>query len=321
MNEKLNNNINNNSSPQPIMPNINNNQSLNYNVQQVQNPINNVSNNNAASNNIQMNNNAVISSNTKTTNNQVPATSSPMGETSQSATNENEILKSHVKRRKGPHIFFLFIELIIIGLGIYFLIQANEKYKTYIVIGADFFSQEKVYEAGKPYYKAKYVYKVNDKKYYYDYPEKFEQTPDQVIQIRYNPQNPSDIYSEKQFLFFIIVIATGAILLFITIGILISISSKKKEKIITVIVEDILTCVGGRKIYMRNINTPVDDNNPQNTEYYSYYTNQLEKFPIGQKLKFNVYKYAEVLTTEVYKDKFISNTINDFSPDDFIIIK
>lgn len=309
MNEHLNNNINNNVSPQPIMPNSNNNQSLNNTIQQVQAPFNNVSNNTVTNNNV------------KTINNQSSAPSISMTNPIQSPINEEDVLKSHIKRRKGPHIFFLFIELIIIGLGTYFFIQSNEKYKTYTVIGADFFSQEKIYEAGKPYYKAKYVYKVNDKKYYYDYPEKFEGTPDQIIQIRYNPKNPNDIYSEKESLFFIIVIATGVVLLFITIGILISISSKKKEKIITVIVEDMLTCVGGRKIYMRNINTPVDNNNPEKTEYYSYYTNQLEKFPIGQKLKFNVYKYAEVLTTETYKDKFISTTINDFKPEDFIIIK
>lgn len=52
---------------------------------------------------------------------------------------------------------------------------------------------------------------------------------------------------------------------------------------------------------MRNIDTPIDNENPAKTEYYSYYTNKINEFPIGSKIKFNAYKYNEVLTTEVYK--------------------
>lgn len=234
--------------------------------------------------------------------------------------NEQAVLKPKKTRKKGPHIFFLFLELITIGLGTFFLIQSNNKYNTYTITGADLFSQEKVYKAGKPYYKARYQYIVKDKKYYYDNPKYFEISPDQIIQLRYNPNKPDEIYNSNETIFFIIITAVGGIGLFITIGILISIAGDNKEKIVTVIVEDIITCVGGRKIIMRNINTPSDPNNPQNTEYYSYYTAHLEKFPVGRKLKFNAHKYNEVLTTDKYKEKFTALNINDFKIEDFITI-
>ena len=70
---------------------------------------------------------------------------------------EEEILKNVTKGKKGIHIFFLFLELIGIGLGIYFIINCNEKYNTYTIIGADLSSKTKVYKAGKPYYHAQYV--------------------------------------------------------------------------------------------------------------------------------------------------------------------
>ena len=245
----------------------------------------------------------------------------PSNNTSQTIQNNEQVaLKSQKTRKKGPHIFFLFLELITIGLGTFFLIQSNNKYNTYTITGADLFSQEKVYKAGKPYYKARYQYIVKDKKYYYDNPKYFEISPDQIIQLRYNPKKPAEIYNSNEMIFFIIIIAVGTVGLFITIGILISITGGNKEKIVTVIVEDIITCVGGRKIIMRNINTPIDNNNPQNTEYYSYYTAHLEKFTIGRKLKFNAHKYNEVLTTDKYKENFTALNINDFKIEDFITI-
>lgn len=245
----------------------------------------------------------------------------PSNNTSQTIqNNEQAVLKSKRTRKKGPHILFLLLELITIGLGTFFLIQSNNKYKTYTITGADLFSQEKVYKAGKPYYKARYQYIVKGQKYYYDNPKYFEVSPDQIIQLRYNPNKPSEIYTSNEMIFFIIIVAVGVVGLFITIGILISITGGNKEKIVTVIVEDIITCVGGRKIIMRNINTPSDNNNPQNTEYYSYYTSHMEKFPIGRKLKFNAHKYNEVLTTDKYKEKFTALNINDFKIEDFITI-
>lgn len=231
---------------------------------------------------------------------------------------EEEILKNVTKGKKGIHIFFLFLELIGIGLGIYFIINCNEKYNTYTIIGADLSSKTKVYKAGKPYYHAQYVYKVNDKKYYYDYPKDFSTDPDPIIQLRYNPQKPAQLFSNNEWIFSIGLTAGSTILLFITIGILISITGKRESKIVTVIVDDMLTCVGGRKIYMRNIDTPIDNQNPAKTEYYSYYTNKINEFPIGSKIKFNAYKYNEVLTTEVYKNKFTAMTINEFKTSDFI---
>lgn len=234
---------------------------------------------------------------------------------------EEEILRNPKKRKKGPHIFFLFLELLIVGAGIYLFMQENEKDKTYKTIGADLFLTEKVYKAGKPYYKARYTYKIKNKKYYYNYPGITEQMPDQIIQVKYNPQNPSDIYTNNMMIITIIIISIGVISFFITIGILISISSANQEKIVTAVVEDILTCVGGRKIYLRNNETPVDPNNPNKTEYYSYYTTNYKNFPIGRVVKFNAYKYNEVLTTENYKNNFTAMEINNFKTEDFIILK
>ncbi len=114
---------------------------------------------------------------------------------------EEEILKNVTKGKKGIHIFFLFLELIGIGLGIYFIINCNEKYNTYTIIGADLSSKTKVYKAGKPYYHAQYVYKVNDKKYYYNYPKDFSTDPDPIIQLRYNPQKPAQLFSNNEWIF------------------------------------------------------------------------------------------------------------------------
>ena len=107
---------------------------------------------------------------------------------------EEEILKNVTKGKKGIHIFFLFLELIGIGLGIYFIINCNEKYNTYTIIGADLSSKTKVYKAGKPYYHAQYVYKVNDKKYYYDYPKDFSTDPDPIIQLDIIPKNQHNYF-------------------------------------------------------------------------------------------------------------------------------
>ena len=233
---------------------------------------------------------------------------------------ENSVLRLNKKRKKWPFVLLLLFFFAVIGGGIYFFLQSKNKYENYVVIGADLKSTEKIFEAGRPYYKGTYQYIVDGKKYYYNYSKKFEGKADNVIQIRYNPKNPNELYDSREAILFIVIIAIGGVFSLITIGILISISSKPSEKIVTVVVEDMLTCVGGRKIYMRTINSNGEDLPSDKVEYFSYFTDQLQYFPIGKKLKFNAFKYGEVLTTEKYKNT-IAGTINEFKITDFIFFK
>jgi len=233
---------------------------------------------------------------------------------------ENSVLRLNKKVKKWPFVLLMLLFLSVIGFGVFLLIQSINKYNNYTVVGADLKDTKKIFEAGRPYYVGTYEYIVDGKKYYYDYPKKFEGNVDNVIQIRYNPKNPNELYKSSEFVICIIVISVGAILFFITIGILISVTSKGAEKIVNVVVEDVLTCVGGRKIYMRTVNENGGVLSPEVTEYFCYFTNQLQYFPIGKRIKFNAFKYGEALSTERYKDK-IAFSVNEFKITDFIFYK
>ena len=100
---------------------------------------------------------------------------------------------------------------------------------------------------------------------------------------------------------------------------LISLTSNKEEKIVLTVVYDSATCVGGRKIYMKTINPDGTALPPENTEYYSYFTDKIEYFPVGRKVKFNLYKYNKSILTERFND-VIAIQVNDFKITDFIFL-
>ena len=105
----------------------------------------------------------------------------------------------------------------------------------------------------------------------------------------------------------------------VTIGILLSITSKRAEKIVIAVVEDTFTCVGGRKIYFRTLDENGAELPSNKVEYYSYFTDKFDQFPIGKKVKFNIFKYSEVLPTDVYKGVEIK-VVNELKIDDFIFL-
>ena len=234
-----------------------------------------------------------------------------------SGVDEDKVLRINKKVRKAPFILLFIFSLVLLGVGIHFFLQSKAKYDNYVVIGADLKRTEKVFEAGVPYYMGTYKYVVDGKKYTYKYSKKFEGNPDRVIQIRYNPKNPSELYDSHETIFFIIVSAAGGLLFLVTFGVLISKTSKKEEKIVLAVVFDSATCVGGRKIYMKTINPDGTAMKPEETEYYSYFTDKYDRFPVGKRVKFNLYKYNKSILTEKFND-IITVQINSFSLDDFI---
>ena len=232
---------------------------------------------------------------------------------------EDKVLRVNKKVRKAPFILLFLFSLTLLGGGIYFFLQSKAKYDNYVVIGADLKRTEKVFEAGVPYYMGTYKYVVDGKKYTYKYSKKFEGNPDLVIQIRYNPKKPSELYDGRETLFFIIVIAVGGLIFLVTFGVLISKTAKKEEKIVVAVVFDSATCVGGRKIYMKTINPDGTAMKPEETEYYSYFTDKYDKFPVGKRVKFNLFKYNKSILTEKFND-IITVQINNFNLDDFIFL-
>lgn len=232
---------------------------------------------------------------------------------------ESKILKSSIKRKKWPIVLFIFISMGIIAFGVYFFLQSKDKYDNYVVIGADLLYSNKDYQAGRPYYTGVYQYYVDGKQYKYNNPTKYESDPDKVIQIKYNPKDPSKLYDKRETIFFGLVTIVGGILFIVSFGILISITSKKDEKIVVVEVYDIFTCVGGRKIYMKTINPDGTPLKPEETEYFVYFTNQLDKFPFGKRIKFNAFKRSRSIVTERYKD-IMAMTVNELHVDDFIFL-
>ncbi len=235
--------------------------------------------------------------------------------------NENNILRNNIKHSKAPGISVIFMGLIIISIGIILILDANNKEKNYISVSSRVFQVDKSYEAGKPYYKVKYQYVVNDKKYYYNDPKKYFNSYDEVIVLKYNKNNPKEIYISSYYIYYIILCGIGVVVFILGIIKLISLTSKNKEKIIVGEIYEALTCIGGKKFYIRSLDNNFKALTPEETEYFSYFTNDLNNFKIGKKLKFNAYKYREALLTEdIGNNRFASN-INELKIGDFIFYK
>lgn len=272
-------------------------QNLNNNSQQVNNSI-------ATYNNQQVNNNNSIQ------NIQQPIIPS----------NNNKI----PKKEKGPKeslrnffMFLIFVGIVIIGISIYLLIDNNKKYNTYIPMAADLISQEKVTKGGIEYYQGTYKYIIEKKEYFYKSKKLYSNTPDKIIQIKYNKSDPTTLYNEDASKLYFIILFSGIGLSFISMIIAISLSSSKLKEIITTQVIEQVTCVGGRRIYLVNINTI--NTQTEDNKYYVYFTNDLKKFAIGNKLSFNLYQYSEVFTTEKYRNT-TAKTLYNFQNDDFTLI-
>lgn len=235
--------------------------------------------------------------------------------------NEDSILKNKVKRSKMPGISVIFMGLIIIGMAVVLILDANKKNENYVAVSAKVFRTTKGYEAGKPYYQVKYQYIVNNEKYYYDDPTKYFDDFDDVISIKYNKSNPSEVYISSYYIYYIILCGVGVIVFILGIIKLVSITSKNAEKIIIGEIYDALTCIGGKKYYIRSLDNSFQPLPPEKTEYFSYFTNDSTDFVIGKKLKFNAYKYKEALLTDDIGNNIIAYSINELKLNDFIFYK
>lgn len=234
---------------------------------------------------------------------------------------ENSVLRRSNKKSKLPGISVIFMGFIIIGMAIVLIIDANNKENNYISAPAKEYSAEKYYEAGKPYYKVRYVYKVNNKSYYYNDPEKHFNTYDEIITIKYDKNNPNDIYISGYYIYYIILCGVGVVVLILGIIKLISITSKDPEKIIIGEIYDAFTCIGGRKYYIRSLDNEFKPLPPEKTEYFSYFSSDSNSFVIGRKVKFNAYKYGEALLTDMTTDNKAASNINKLKTTDFIFYK
>ena len=236
-------------------------------------------------------------------------------------TNEDNILRNNIKLSKTPGVCVIFIGLIIIGIAIVLIIDANNKNKNYVSISAKVSSTDKLYEAGKPYYKVKYEYVVNNKKYYYNDPKKYFNNYDEIIVIKYNKNNPKDIYLSSYYIYYIILCGFGVVVLVLGIIKLISLTSKNKDKIVVGEIYDVLTCIGGKKYYIRTLDDNFRPLQPEKIEYFSYFTNDYNNFKIGRILKFNAYKYKEALLTENIGNNINAYNINELKTSDFIFYR
>ncbi|MBP3840915.1 MAG: hypothetical protein IK997_02180 [Bacilli bacterium] len=262
-------------------------------------------------NTVGVNNQINVNNNVQTVNN--------VSTTNSNIVDEDKVLRVHRKVKKTPFVLLFLLSIGIVAFGVYNFLQSKDKYNNFVIIGADLLRTEKKYQAGVPYYLGTYRYVVDGKKYDYNNPTRFEGKPDLVIQIRYNPDNPKELYNRNETLIYIGVFSLGIIVFLVTFGVLISLTSNKEEKIVLTVVYDSATCVGGRKIYMKTINPDGTALPPENTEYYSYFTDKIEYFPVGRKVKFNLYKYNKSILTERFND-VIAIQVNDFKITDFIFL-
>ena len=226
------------------------------------------------------------------------------------------------KKRKGRLKFvFLFLIGIVITIGGIYLYKENTiKYETYKTIAADLYSSEKLYKAGKPYYKAIYKYKVDDKEYKYNYPKKIETAPQNVIVIKYNKDKPSDVYNKEIDKYSIAISISGIVISLISIIVIIARSSTIPDKNIIAVVEDMVTCIGGNRFYLADISIPQNDSRAEKERYYFIFSKDDLKYKIGNQISFNANKYGEFLPTEVYKDNIIAKSLNDYNEEDLVLI-
>ena len=235
--------------------------------------------------------------------------------------NEDSILRCNNKKSKLPGISVIFMGLIIIGMAVVLIMDANKKEESFVAAPAKVSTVDKLYEAGKPYYKVKYVYVVDDKKYYYNDPEKHFNGYDEVITIKYNKSNPNDIYISGYYIYFIVLCGIGVVVFILGIIKLIALTSKDSEKIIVGEIFDSFTCIGGKKFYIRSLDSNFNPLPDEKTEYFSYFSNDFNNFVIGRKVKFNAYKYGDVLLTEAISNNKEASSINSLKTTDFIFYK
>lgn len=238
--------------------------------------------------------------------------------------NSNQIKNNQYEEKLKNKIRMFFIILIFIGIlisigAIYLLIDNNNKYKTYIAIPADLIDYDKINKNGLTYYKGNYKYIIDKNEYFYTPDNLSSKIPDKIIQIKYNSSNPNDLYNENLSKIFFIILFSGLGLSFISLIIAVALSSNKLKEIAIVQVIEQINCVGGRRVYLSNINIRQDDKDAQNLKYYVYFTDDINKFAIGNKLSFNIYKYGEAFTTEKYKN-ITARAIYNFKNDDFTLL-
>lgn len=232
-------------------------------------------------------------------------------------------MNNNQNKKKGRWKFFL---LFLLGVGItvgsIYLYKENEKKsQSFIPIAADLYSSDKIYKAGKPYYQAVYSYVVKDKMYKYKYPDLTENSPEEVIVVKYNKKNPNNTYNKDINRYCIIAGIVGIAISVASIIIIIAKSTTIPAKNVTATVVDLVTCVGGSRIYLSDTQIPDNDNRARLEKYYVLFSNDLEKYKIGNKITFDVNKYGEFLSTEKYKDNLIARSLNDFKNEDLILIK
>lgn len=265
-----------------------------------------------------MNNNQPVNSN-QSINNQQPVVIQNISIPNNAQEDKKESATIKQKIRK-MFIFFIFLGIIVVGLSIYLLVADNKKYNDYIPVAADLIGSEKVDKNGIQYYIGTYKYIINKKEYFYQSKKLYSTTPDKIIQIKYDRKDPNKLYNENDSKFYFIVLFSGIALSFISMVIVVALSPSKSKQLITAEVIEQVTCVGGRRIYLSNLQ--IDDNLPiaYDQKYYVYFTNDLNKFALGNKLAFNIYQYSEVFTTENYKQK-LARVIYEFKNEDFTLIE
>ncbi len=234
--------------------------------------------------------------------------------------NTNQTKGKTIKQKiRNIFLFLIFVGLIGIGTSVYLLIDDNKKYNTYIPIAADLISVEKINKSGIHYYKGTYKYIISKKEYFYKSKKLYSSSADRIIQIKYNKEDPTKLYDETASKNYFILLFSSIAFSFISMIISVSLSSSKLKEIITVQVIEQVTCVGGRRIYLSNINIPENTPSTYEEKYYVYFSNNLDKFNIGNKLTFNIYQYNEVFTTEAYRNN-LARTIYNYKDDDFTLI-
>ena len=114
---------------------------------------------------------------------------------------------------------------------------------------------------------------------------------------------------------FIILFATIGTGLLSFIGVA-SLTSSKESLIITAQVIEQVNCVGGKRIYLNDINIPNNDPRFFKDKYFVYFSNNTEKFTIGKLLNFDLYKYGEAFTREAYRN-VSARVIYNYKEEDF----
>lgn len=224
------------------------------------------------------------------------------------------------KKIRRLFIFLIIISVISSISSIGLLVYENNKYNTYKIAPADLLDYKKVYKNGISYYQGNYKYIVNKKEYIFNYYKLYKDIPERIIQVKYDTTNPSKLYNENYTKYYFIMLFASVSLTILFIVITVSISPSKLNEVITVQVIEFVNCVGGRRIYLNDINIPKDSPDFFTKKYYVFFSDNYDKFKVGNLLKFNKYKYGEALTSEKYRN-VSAMTIYNFKDDDFEIVQ